>query len=97
MLSGKPGRQTFQENFVARKKNIFFHLGQLTALSIIQDGPGLPIFSDIVTDYILLGKPCILNVDDLPDGLKDIIVMVCLKMLVFLMNMTCENCNSYPM
>ncbi|XP_052094530.1 uncharacterized protein LOC127730269 isoform X2 [Mytilus californianus] len=75
-VTGKPGRQTLRDNFIARTQNIFFHLGQLVALSIIQDGPGLPIFSDIVTDYILLGKPCILNVDDLPEGLKNTIVMM---------------------
>ncbi|CAC5408273.1 unnamed protein product [Mytilus coruscus] len=75
-VTGKPGRQTLRENFVARTQNIFYHLGQLVALSISQDGPGLPIFSDIVTDYILLGKPCILNVDDLPEGLKNTIVMI---------------------
>ncbi|CAC5387179.1 NAB [Mytilus coruscus] len=69
-VTGKPGRQTFQTNFIERKKNTFFHLGQLIALSILQDGPGLPIFSDIVTDYIMTGKTNVLNIDDLPDGLK---------------------------
>ncbi|XP_052089323.1 uncharacterized protein LOC127726034 isoform X2 [Mytilus californianus] len=70
-VTGKPGRQTFQKNFIERKKNTFLHLGQLIALSILQDGPGLPIFSDIVTDYIMTGKTSVLNIDDLPDGLKD--------------------------
>lgn len=53
------------------KTNFFRRLGQLTALSILQDGPGLPIFSDIVTDYILTGKWEMLNVDDLSDRMKD--------------------------
>ncbi|XP_063406073.1 uncharacterized protein LOC134690032 [Mytilus trossulus] len=70
-VTGKPGRQTFQQNFVEKKKKTFFHLGQLIALSILQDGPGLPIFSDIVTDYIINGETVVLNLDDLPDGLRD--------------------------
>ncbi|XP_052066002.1 uncharacterized protein LOC127705688 isoform X2 [Mytilus californianus] len=70
-VTGKPGRQTFQSNYLEKKKKTFFHLGQLIALSIIQDGPGLPIFSDIVTDYIINGQTSVINPDDLPDGLKD--------------------------
>ncbi|CAC5395883.1 unnamed protein product [Mytilus coruscus] len=61
-----------------RKRKHFFHFGQLIALSIIQDGPGLPIFSDIVTDYIINGQTSVINPDDLPDGLKDALEKVSL-------------------
>jgi hypothetical protein len=61
---------TFQTNFIDRKKNAFLYLGQLVATSILQDGPGLPIFSDVVVDYILNGHSVILNADDLSDRLR---------------------------
>ncbi|XP_052229537.1 uncharacterized protein LOC127843782 isoform X3 [Dreissena polymorpha] len=46
LTSGSPGRLTFRKNYVEREKNTFFYLGQLVALSILQDGPGLPVFAD---------------------------------------------------
>lgn len=52
-----------------QRKN-FFHIGQLVALSILQDGPGLPFFSDVVTDNILNGKSSVYNTEDLNDRLK---------------------------
>ena len=75
-LSGKAGRLTIQANFVERKKETFFYLGQLIALSTLQDGPGAPIFAEAVTDYILEGKLCSLDPDDLTDGVKDILEKV---------------------
>ncbi|KAH3795258.1 hypothetical protein DPMN_148807 [Dreissena polymorpha] len=50
---GSPGRLTFRKNYVEREKNTLFHLGQLVALSILQDGPGLPVFADCVVKKIL--------------------------------------------
>lgn len=52
-----------------QRKN-FFHIGQLVVLSILQDGHGLPIFSDVVTDNILNGKSSVYNTEDLNDRLK---------------------------
>ena len=65
-----------------RKKKVFFNIGQLVALSILQDGPGLPIFSDIVTDYLVNGTNEILNPDDLSVGLRDILLKVSIKVLL---------------
>ncbi|XP_052217487.1 E3 ISG15--protein ligase HERC5-like [Dreissena polymorpha] len=53
LTSGSPGRLTLRKNFVEREKNTFFYLGQLVALSILQDGPGLPVFADCVVNKIL--------------------------------------------
>ncbi|XP_061190391.1 uncharacterized protein LOC133198297 [Saccostrea echinata] len=72
-VTGKEGRLSFQPNFLERKKNTFFHLGQLVALSILQDGPGAPIFSECITDYILNGKSNSLDPDDLMEGPKEIL------------------------
>ncbi|XP_063397453.1 uncharacterized protein LOC134681742 [Mytilus trossulus] len=54
-----------------RKKRSFFHMGQLVALSILEDGPGLPIFSEAATDYILEGCIKSLHINDLPDVVKE--------------------------
>ncbi|XP_062570140.1 SUMO-interacting motif-containing protein 1-like [Saccostrea cucullata] len=72
-VTGKEGRLSFQANFMERKKNTFFHLGQLVALSILQDGPGAPIFSECITDYILNGKYDSLDPEDLMEGPKEIL------------------------
>lgn len=54
-----------------RKKNTFFYLGQLVALSILEDGPGLPVFCQAVTDLILEGAIISADINDLPDYIKD--------------------------
>lgn len=46
-------------------------MGQLVALSILEDGPGLPIFSEAATDYILEGCIKSLHINDLPDMVKE--------------------------
>lgn len=52
------------------------------AFSILQDGPGLPIFLDIVTDYLVNGEIEIFNPDDLSVGLRDILLKVSIKVLL---------------
>ncbi|CAC5365484.1 unnamed protein product [Mytilus coruscus] len=55
-MKGTPGAQTFRKNIVERLKHTYFHLRHLVALSILEDGPGVPILSNATTDYILHGR-----------------------------------------
>ncbi|XP_052240257.1 uncharacterized protein LOC127850897 isoform X3 [Dreissena polymorpha] len=72
-ITGRPGRLAFQKNFIEQRKRTFYYLGQLVALSVLQDGPGLPIFSDIVTDYILDRDRSVVSEGDLPEHLAQLI------------------------
>ncbi|XP_052263737.1 uncharacterized protein LOC127866913 [Dreissena polymorpha] len=53
LFTGKAGRLTLAKNYIELKRGTFRHLGQLVALSILQDGPGLPIFADVVVNHLL--------------------------------------------
>ncbi|OWF43594.1 hypothetical protein KP79_PYT20892 [Mizuhopecten yessoensis] len=72
-ITGELGRLTFQTNFLERKKRSFLYIGQLVVLSIIQDGPWIPVFADCVVDYILNGKVVTVNPDDLQDTVREIL------------------------
>ncbi|KAH3689126.1 hypothetical protein DPMN_014251 [Dreissena polymorpha] len=81
-VSGSPGRLTLRKNFVEREKNTFFYLGQLVALSILQDGPGLPVFADCVVNKILNitngVNPNDLN-PDLVKTLEEVYIIICVN------------------
>ncbi|KAH3825145.1 hypothetical protein DPMN_127018 [Dreissena polymorpha] len=68
LFTGKAGRLTLAKNYIELKRGTFRHLGQLVALSILQDGPGLPIFADVVVNH-LLDRRVGLDIEDLPDSL----------------------------
>jgi hypothetical protein len=53
-------------NIDALENQDFLHLGRLVALTLLQGGPGLPIFNHHLAEYILTGKVTSLTVEDFP-------------------------------
>ena len=55
---------------------VFFQMGQLIAMSVVQGGCGFPFFSEAVFDYICHGDVTIIHVDpnDLSDGVLRVVV-----------------------
>ena len=51
----------------------YLHLGRLVALTILQGGPGLPLFDTPIANYILSGQTLNLKHTDFPPG-KDALV-----------------------
>ncbi|KAH3834334.1 hypothetical protein DPMN_107657 [Dreissena polymorpha] len=73
LVKGKSSRLTFQKNYVEGKKRNYFHLGQLAALSILQDGPGFPVFADAVVSYITGQRDAAVNKEDIDDRIGSVI------------------------
>ena len=45
----------------------YLQLGRLVAITVIQGGPGLPLFDPPVAEYILTGRMLNLAVKDFPE------------------------------
>ena len=68
-ISGEENEQSFRYDFIRFNKKEYLNLGQLTALTLLQGGAGLPVFNSTVAHYITTGdvfeEPC-----DLPGHVK---------------------------
>jgi len=42
-------------NYDAAKRKDFLYMGHLVAITVLQGGPGLPLFNSAVTDFIVYG------------------------------------------
>ena len=67
---------TFSNNAMALDNMDFLHLGRLVALTILQCGPGLPVFDSPVAEYILSGRIENLDHTDFPTKYQSLVEQV---------------------
>lgn len=69
--------RSFTRDEVSLQHKIFFYLGQLLSITVLQGGFGLPLFSPATVDYILYNDVrCNRPEDDVDPDLKDILKKV---------------------
>lgn len=67
MLEGSDGRKVPMHNCAAIKTGKFKLLGMMAGMSMVDGGPGLPVFPESVFHYIAKGIPRVGEVEDVPD------------------------------
>ena len=63
----------FTNNNDALHQMDFLQLGRLVAITILQGGPGIPLFDTPVVDYIITGRISTLSVTDFPKEHQDLV------------------------
>lgn len=67
--AGDDGKKSVRYDFALYDSKTYLHLGQLTAVTLLQGGQGLPIFCQSVSHYITTGNIAD-SVDELPETVK---------------------------
>ena len=67
LLEGSDGNKIPLHNCAALKAKKFFLLGVIAGMSMLDGGPGLPVFSASVFHYIAIASILCRSMDDVPD------------------------------
>ena len=89
-----PG-STLAPNFCAAKRRDYFYVGQIVALTVLQDGPGMPIFNEVTTDFILLNGVRATSVGCLDSQLQEAIHKVSHHLSSYLLSLYCLSMNMW--
>ncbi len=78
-LEGPPSSRCFAHDTSALQRGVYYNIGVLVAITLLQSGPGLPILSRPVADYVVFGEVQEISIDDVPDlSTKAVLEEVCL-------------------
>ena len=67
LFHGESDRRVPVHNVLALGEKIFFHIGQILGLSLINDGPGLQCLAPTVANYLLGKVNCTPELEDIPN------------------------------
>lgn len=68
--------QGLSNNLDALDRHDYLYLGRLVAITLLQGGAGLPVFSRPMASYILTGKTNPLKAEDFPETARPLVQKV---------------------
>ena len=81
--------QELSPNFCTAKKEGLHYVDQIVALTVLQDGPGMPVFNEVTTDFIPLNGVRAKSVGCLDSQLQEVIHKVSNHLSSYLLSLHC--------